>query len=163
MKNKQEEKMVLLIIKYKQDQLCYKNNSIELNLFIQKIIKSNKLWRCISKCINGNKLLKLLKNHIMLKFNNSKLTIIHGSQIQDNKKKLHKLNKKKVIMLLPFNCILKEVSQPELPMQSIILMSVILKIYLKKLQEVLHQQECLKKQVNFINKLKNFKKHQIFM
>ncbi len=161
MKNKQEEKMVLLIIKFKQDQLCYKNSSIEHNQFIQKIIKSNKLWKCINKCINGNKLLKLLKNHIMLKQKNLKLTIIHGYQIQDNNKKLLKLNKKKVIMSLLFNFISKEVSQPELPMLFITQTSVILKIYFKKLQEVLLQQECLKKLVNFMNKWRNFKKHQI--
>lgn len=70
MKNKQVEKMVFHIIKFKLDLPCSNVNSIELNLFIFKTTKLNKLWKCINKCTSGKKQLKLLKNLIMRKSNN---------------------------------------------------------------------------------------------
>lgn len=55
MRSKQEERMVFHFIKFKQDLLCYRNNSTELNQFIYKTIKFSKPWKCINKCTNGNK------------------------------------------------------------------------------------------------------------
>ena len=95
----------------------------------------------------------------MLKLKNLKVIIMLGFWTQVKNKKLPKLNNNKEIMLQLFNFIWKEVSQLELLMLFTILMSVIPKIYFKKLLIALLQLVCLKKQENFMNKWKSYKKH----
>lgn len=136
MKNKLVEKMVFHTIRFKQDWPCLNVNSIELNLFIFKTMKLNKLWKCINKCTSGKKLSKSLRNLIMQRSNNWRATITHGFWSQAKKKKLPKSNNKKVTMWLPSSCILKVVFQQELPMLFTTLTWAILKIYWRKLQAV---------------------------
>lgn len=66
-------------------------------------------------------------------------------------------------MLQQFNSISKEEFLLGLLMLSTILTSAIRKIFQKKLLEILPQQECLKKQENFMNKWKNFNDLSIAM
>jgi 5'-deoxynucleotidase YfbR-like HD superfamily hydrolase len=103
MKNKLEERMVSHFIKCKLDWQCYKSSSTEQNQYIFKTMKSKKLWRCINKCINGNKQLKLLKRLIMAKFKSLKSTIILGYYNQVNKKKQQRLKNSKEIIQQQFN------------------------------------------------------------
>lgn len=140
------------IIKFRLNWLYLRDSSIELRVYCWRTIKLRKLWRCIRNCINGIRLLKLLRKKNILMLLNLRIIILVGCWKLDKKKKLVRSNRIKEIISMLLNCIWKVVSLQKLPMLSTIIVLVSLKNFWRKLPAILLLLICLRKLVNFIKK-----------
>lgn len=93
------------IIKFRLNWLYLRDSSIELRVYCWRTIKLRKLWRCIRNCINGIRLLKLLRKKNILMLLNLRIIILVGCWKLDKKKKLVKSNRIKEIISMLLNCI----------------------------------------------------------
>lgn len=140
------------IIKFRLNWLYLRDSSIELRVYCWRTIKLRKLWKCIRNCINGMRLLKLLRKKNILMLLSLRIIILVGCWKLDKKKKLVRSNRIKEIISMLLNCIWKVVSLQKLPMLSTIIVLVSLKNFWRKLPAILLLLICLRKLVNFIKK-----------